>query len=99
MSSHRAAFSLSSALVTGIGAAALIFLVLPLIALILRSVTNRAWEGVPGVLLARERDDSAPELLRDGAAAGAANAVSGGGGRFDKATFDEIRAQTVVTRM
>lgn len=52
-----------------------------------------------GVLLARERDDSPPELLRDGAAAGAANALSGGGGCFDKPTFDDIRAQTVVERV
>ncbi|MBZ0286168.1 MAG: molybdate ABC transporter permease subunit, partial [Anaerolineae bacterium] len=37
-----------STLVTLFGIIALLFLVLPIIALILRSVQNQAWEGVPG---------------------------------------------------
>lgn len=48
---RRIRWSLSSTLVTGIGTAALIFLTLPILALIVRSVTSRAWEDVPGSAL------------------------------------------------
>lgn len=41
------AFSMSSAFVTFMATVAVLFLVLPIVALILRSITNRAWEGVP----------------------------------------------------
>lgn len=40
-------FSLGSALLLLMSASALLFLVLPILALILRSLSNRAWEGIP----------------------------------------------------
>jgi molybdate transport system permease protein len=42
------AFSPGSTLVWLMASVALLFLILPILALILRSITNRAWEGVPG---------------------------------------------------
>ncbi|KXK16391.1 MAG: molybdate ABC transporter, inner membrane subunit [Chloroflexi bacterium OLB15] len=45
---YRLRFSFGSALVTGLGTIGLLFLTLPILALIIRSIQNRAWENMPG---------------------------------------------------
>lgn len=45
---RRRVFSPASALVTLMGAVGLVFLTLPIVALVVRSISVRAWEGVPG---------------------------------------------------
>lgn len=45
---RRRVLSPASALVTLMGAVGLVFLTLPIVALVVRSISVRAWEGVPG---------------------------------------------------
>ena len=50
-------------------------------------------------ILALEQNKSQPDALCDGVAAGAANTLAPGGGRFARATFDALRANVALYRI